>query len=101
MQGELDEAAEAAAFKEAVQAWREGRQAPSACQTGINSCALPTPPTVTQTATDLVVAKTCQKKCCYHCYRQFFAYCEDGLENISSAAQKFCSDACAAKAEDA
>eukprot|EP00931_Biecheleriopsis_adriatica_P069170 TRINITY_DN43045_c0_g1_i1.p1 TRINITY_DN43045_c0_g1~~TRINITY_DN43045_c0_g1_i1.p1 ORF type:complete len:359 (-),score=103.27 TRINITY_DN43045_c0_g1_i1:67-1143(-) len=97
LDGEYDEEAAAADFREAVRAWREGHSRP--LKPSSPAVALPR-----QAQQEAVQAKPSTdmgvKKCCYQCYKQFFVqHAGDGASE--STERKFCSDACAARAEAA
>ncbi|CAK9073780.1 unnamed protein product [Durusdinium trenchii] len=72
LDGELDEEVEAAAFKEAVAAWRG--------QEGQNG---PTPTSLSSPG------QTALKKCCYQCFRQYFE------TKDAKPGPSFCSEQCA------
>lgn len=90
LDGELDEAAEAAAFREAVEAWRHGR-AESQAGTALRMPLQEVSPSHSPATS---------KRCCYHCYRQFLVRVDDASPQGGSS-PSFCSETCAESAQDA
>eukprot|EP00439_Symbiodinium_sp_Y106_P030013 s2973_g3.t1 len=90
LHGELDEAAEAAAFREAVEAWRHGRaesQASAVIRMPVQEVSPSHSPATS-------------KRCCYQCYRQFLVPVDDASPQEGSS-PSFCSETCAESAQEA